>query len=63
MATATRNADLKLPADLPKEPTYVGMSSTYHPSGGYEFHLVVPSAVGTVIAKSIQGLAGVRANP
>jgi hypothetical protein len=61
-----KKPDLKLPDDMPKEPAFLGASLTPHPSEGYEFHLVVPSTVGTVIAKGVvpmvQGLAPPGAN-
>ena len=52
---------------MPKEPAFLGVSLTPQPSEGYEFHLVIPSPVGTVIAKGVvpifQGLAAPGANP
>jgi hypothetical protein len=57
VGTLTKNPDLKAPADLPKEPAFVGASLTPHASEGYEVHLVVPSAVGDVIAKLISSFA------
>jgi hypothetical protein len=66
-AAVTKNPDLKPPADMPAEPAYLGVSLTPHASEGYEIHLVIPSPVGTVIAKGlvpiIQGLAPPGANP
>jgi hypothetical protein len=47
----TRNPNLKPPDDMPKEPAFLGGALTPHPSEGYEFQLVIPSAFGTVIAK------------
>jgi hypothetical protein len=38
---------------MPKDPAYLGASLTPHASQGYELHLTVPSAVGTVIAKGL----------
>lgn len=66
-AAITRNPNLKVPADMPGEAAYLGASLTPHSKAGYEFHLVVPSAVGPVISKGLiplfQGLAGGLANP
>jgi hypothetical protein len=60
-ATILKKPDLKVPDDMPKDPTFLGASLTPHPSEGYEFHTVIPSSVGTVIAKGVvpifQGLA------
>jgi hypothetical protein len=53
-------APLKAPEDMPKEAAYVGGSLTPHPTDGYEFHLVVPSAVGTVVAKAMLPLFQLR---
>lgn len=67
MGTIAKKPDLKAPEDMPKEPAYFGVSLTPHASQGYEFHLAIPSAVGTVIAKGvipiIQGMAPPGANP
>jgi hypothetical protein len=56
-----------VPDDLPKEPAFLGASLTPRPPAGYEFHLVVPGAFGTVIAKGMvplfQGLRPPGANP
>ena len=61
MATVTNNPNLKPPADLPADPAFLGASLTPHAPEGYEFHLVIPTSVGTVIAKGLvpifQGLA------
>ena len=43
----------KLPDDLPKEPALIGASLTTDPATGFEFHLVVPSAVGPVFEKGL----------
>jgi hypothetical protein len=63
----TKNPNLKMPEDMPKEPAYVGASLTPHPSEGYEFHFVVPSAVGAVVAKGViplfQAIGAGGANP
>jgi hypothetical protein len=65
-AAMTKNPNLKVPEGLPKEPALLGFSLTPRASAGYEFHLVVPSDVGSVIEKGLvplfQGLAG-AANP
>jgi len=45
--------DLKPSADMPKEPAMMGLSLTTNAPNGYEFHLVVPSAVGQVIEKGM----------
>jgi hypothetical protein len=45
--------DLKPPADMPKEPALFGFSLTPAPGAGYEFHFVVPSAVGPAVEKGI----------
>jgi hypothetical protein len=61
-----KKPDLKVPDEMPKDPTFLGASLTPHPSEGYEFHAVIPSSVGTVIAKGVvpifQGLAAQGAN-
>jgi hypothetical protein len=61
MATVANNPNLKPPADLPADPAFLGASLTPHAPEGYEFHLVIPTSVGTVIAKGLvpifQGLA------
>ena len=66
-ATVTKNPNLKPPDDMPKEPAYIGASLTPHAAEGYEVHLVLPSAAGTVVAKGMvpmfQGLAPPAANP
>ncbi len=51
LGAVTKNADLEPPADRPAEPAYLGASPTPHASEGYEVHLVIPSPVGTVVAK------------
>jgi hypothetical protein len=65
-AAITKNADLKAPEDVPKEPAYLGVALTPRASEGFEFHLVVPSPVGTVVSKGlipiIQALSGAGAN-
>jgi hypothetical protein len=48
-----KKPELKVPDDMPKEPVYLGGSLTPYPSEGYEFHTVIPGAVGTVIAKGV----------
>jgi hypothetical protein len=62
-----QNPALKVPADLPREPAFVGVSLTPRPPAGYEFHLVVPSPVGAVVNKGIipifQGLQPPGGNP
>jgi hypothetical protein len=64
LGDAGKDADAKL-ADLPKEPAFFAISSTYRPAGGYEFHLIIPSEVGTVVAKAIPMFQGIvpGANP
>jgi hypothetical protein len=53
---------LKVPADMPAEPAFVGLSLTPVAPATYELHLVVPSPVGPVIEKGMvplfQGLQG-----
>jgi hypothetical protein len=65
-AATFNNPNLKVPGDLPKEPALVGFSLTPQPPAGYEFHLVVPSPVGTVIDKGMvplfQGLQAGNVN-
>jgi hypothetical protein len=60
-AATTNNPELKPAADMPAEPAYLGVSLTPHAAEGYEVHLVIPSPVGTVVAKGLvpifQGLA------
>jgi len=43
----------KLPDDLPKEPALLGASLTTTPPTGFEFRLVVPSAIGPVFEKGL----------
>lgn len=43
----------KVPDDLPKEPAFLGGSLTTTPPTGFEFHFVVPSAVGPVFEKGL----------
>lgn len=66
-AITTKNPNLKPPDDMPKEPAYIGASLTPHAAEGYEVHLVLPGAAGTVVAKGLvplfQGLAAPGANP
>ncbi len=52
-AATLNKPDLKAPDDLPKEPALFGVSLTYRPPSGYEFHLVVPSQVGPVFEKGL----------
>jgi hypothetical protein len=65
-ATLSKNPNLKAPDDMPKEPAYLGVSLTPHPSEGYELHLVIPSPVGAVVAKGMvplfQAIGGAGAN-
>jgi hypothetical protein len=67
LGAVLQNPNLKVPDDLPKEPAFVGAALTARPPAGYEFHLVVPDAVGSVIAKGMvplfQGLRPPGANP
>jgi hypothetical protein len=44
--------DVKVPTDTPKEPAFLGGSVTAGPKG-FQFRLVVPSAVGPVIEKGL----------
>ncbi len=66
-AGTTKNPNLKPPDDMPKEPAYIGLSVTPHAAEGFEVHLVLPGAAGTVVAKGMvplfQGLAPPGANP
>jgi hypothetical protein len=41
------------PADMPKDPALIGFSLSPAGSNGFEFHLVVPSAVGPVFEKGL----------
>jgi hypothetical protein len=43
----------KQPADMPKEPVFMGFSLTPAAPNGFEFHLVVPSTVGPVFEKGL----------
>jgi hypothetical protein len=52
-AAMFQNPDLKVPADLPKDPVFLGVSLTPRAPAGYEFHLVVPSSVGPVVNKGL----------
>jgi hypothetical protein len=52
-AAMFKNPDLKLPDDLPKDPAFLGASLTPRPPVGYEFHLVIPTSVGTLIDKGL----------
>jgi hypothetical protein len=67
LATVLQNPNLKVPDDMPKDPAFLGAALTPRPPAGYEFHLVVPSAVGPVVAKGtvplVQGLRPPGANP
>jgi hypothetical protein len=45
--------DAKPPTDLPKEPALFGGSLTPVAPNGYEFHFIVPSAVGPVFEKGL----------
>ena len=53
--------EIKVPADMPKEPAFLGVSLTATP-GGYQFQFTVPSSVGPVLEKGMgpifQGLQG-----
>ncbi len=42
-STIMKNPNLKVPDEMPKDPAFVGVSLTPHPSEGYEFHFVIPS--------------------
>jgi hypothetical protein len=55
-AAMFKNPDLKLPDDLPKDPAFLGASLTPRPPVGYEFHLVIPTSVGTLIDKGLMPL-------
>ncbi|WP_406693873.1 hypothetical protein V5E97_22820 [Singulisphaera sp. Ch08] len=59
---ALNKPELKVPADLPKEPALFGISLTPRAPKGYEFHFVLPSQVGPVVEKGMiplfQGLQG-----
>ncbi len=67
LAAMLKNPDLKVGDDLPKEPAFVGASLTPRPPVGYEFHLMIPSSVGTVVDKGIvpifRGLRPPGGNP
>lgn len=52
----TGDANLKLPADLPKEPQFLGFG-TIGSAEGYEFRLVVPAALVPVLSKALSPLA------
>jgi hypothetical protein len=53
LVTTLNKPDLKVPANLPAEPAFFGLSLTPVPPAAYEFHLVVPSPVGPVIEKGL----------
>jgi hypothetical protein len=53
LATTLHNPDLKLPDHLSKDPVFLGGSMTPRPPLGYEFHLVIPTSVGTLIDKGL----------
>ncbi len=53
LSTTLKNPDLKVPDGLPKDPAYLGASLTPRPPLGFEFRLVIPSSVGTVIDKGL----------
>ncbi|MEJ7680224.1 MAG: hypothetical protein WKG06_20690 [Segetibacter sp.] len=61
-AATLNQPDLKPPGDLPKEPALLGFSLTPRRPTGYEFHLVLPSRVGSVLEKGLvplfQGMRG-----
>jgi hypothetical protein len=52
-AAVTNNPNLKLPGDVPQEPALLGASLTPRAPTGFEFHLVLPSSVGTVVEKGM----------
>ena len=52
-ATMLKQPNQKLGEDTPKEPAFLGVSLTLRPPLGFEFHLVIPSEVGTVVAKGL----------
>ena len=61
-AAMLKNPNLKVGDDLPKESAFVGASVTPRPPVGYEFHLVIPSSVGTVVDKGLMPIfRGMRA--
>ncbi|MHB1559661.1 MAG: hypothetical protein ACYC61_19610 [Isosphaeraceae bacterium] len=66
-SATTKNPELKVPADMPKEPAFIGISLTPRPREGYEFHLIVPADAGPAISKGLvpvfRGLANPGANP
>lgn len=49
--------------DLPKDPALIGASLTTTPGTGFEFRLVVPSAVGPVFEKGMPRAAAAPGNP
>ncbi len=65
-STIMKNPNLKVPDEMPKDPAFLGLSLTPQASEGYELDFVIPSGVGTVIAKGVipifQGLAAPGAN-
>jgi hypothetical protein len=52
LAATLDNPELKVPADMPKEPALFGVSLT-NGEAGYQFQLVVPSRVGPVLEKGL----------
>lgn len=61
--SAMKSPDQKAPADMPKEPAYIGISLTPRPGEGYEFHLVVPADAGPAISKGLVPVFRGRVNP
>ncbi len=53
LAATLKNPDLKVPDGLPKDPAYLGASLTPRPPLGFEFRLMLPSSVGTVVDKGL----------
>jgi hypothetical protein len=56
MAMMMPNAPKQAPADMPKDPAFIGVSLTPSAPNGFEFRLVIPSTVGPVIEKGIMPL-------
>jgi hypothetical protein len=53
MSMMMPNAPKQPPGEMPKEPALIGVSLSPAGSNGFEFHLVVPSAVGPVFEKGL----------
>jgi hypothetical protein len=55
VSAMSNNADMKLPADLPKAPALIGFALITSPKG-YDFRLIIPGDVGPVFEKGLAPL-------